>query len=429
MSYFKNFDRSLLHERWFALLFLCLPLFFLTVKSWSSGVGILLFLSVLLLISRAPSKSINKNSKVVWINSLVLITPLLCETVATIGRRIFFNDPPYFPAFDTASRFLIASSVYFYLSNRSKNELFPALGLGAFLSLIFLVTTLLLHEDYFWGGHRAATSLVDPNTLGCYVMALGGLAYFWSPENCSKIERFSIKLTAVLCSCGVAYSTYSRSAFLATAVFIFIIFCYETVGRLRLRIITLFLLSVAFISILLSGTEAWRIHEIARDLEFFFRREAVETSIGARIELLLIDLELFRIYPFFGIKDGALPPFDVLSSKSSWISPIAYEVKSNTGSHTEYTAWLVKQGLWGLLSLYAIFIYPLFYFLRRRKSQIKTVSSTAWAGLSFIMIVMVGSLGVQLLNLKLGVTFFSLVVAALFLDLNRVHSGGSFIKD
>jgi len=89
MSYFKNFDRSLLHERWFALLFLCLPLFFLTVKSWSSGVGILLFLSVLLLISRAPSKSFNKNSKVVWINSLVLITPLLCETVATIGRRLF----------------------------------------------------------------------------------------------------------------------------------------------------------------------------------------------------------------------------------------------------------------------------------------------------------------------------------------------------
>lgn len=391
------------------------PLFVLNVKGWSSAFGFLFLLSCLFFFFRKPENRITREENSHWKYPVLLAMPFLCELIVAVGRLIVINDIPHAPSFDTASRFLIGAILFAYLFSRRTCSLFPAIGVGCFFSLLGLVLTLILYPQNFWGEGRAATSIVDPNTLGCYAVAIGSLAYFSPLERSLKLPAWVLKTIVLCCILSIAFASQSRSAFLSFTVFIlFTIFIGKKRGESQLGLILFF--PGLIICMLFWDGSYWRLNEITRDLQQLRVQPNLETSIGSRIQLLLLDLEIFKLNPIFGIKDGALPPYEIFAQKSKFFSEVVYNIKLNAGSHTEYTAWIVKQGVFGFLSLYAIFFAPLIFFLKDVKSKLDNSPSPAIAGAAFLLVLMFGGLGVQLLNLKLGATFFSIVVGILFCE-------------
>lgn len=404
------------------------PLFALNVKGWSSAFGFLFLLSCLIFFFRKPESRIATEENFHWKFPVLLAMPFLCELIVAVGRLIFINDIPHAPSFDTASRFLIGAILFAYLFSRRTCSLFPALGLGCFFSLLGLVLTLILYPGDFWGGTRAATRIVDPNTLGCYAVAIGSLAYFSPLERYLKLPGWFLRAVLLCCILWVAFASQSRSAFLSFTTFIlFTLFLRKKRGESKLGL-TLVFPGLMLLVLFFEGGY-WRLNEITRDLDQLLARPDIETSIGARVQLLMMDWELFKLNPIFGIKDGALPPYEILAQKSQFFSEVVYRIKLNSGSHTEYTAWIVKQGIFGFLSLYAIFFAPLIFFLKNIKSGIDNVPGQAIAGAAFLLVLMFGGLGVQLLNLKLGATLFSVVVGILFCEAMKTRSHKSNYRE
>ena len=77
---------------------------------------------------------------------------------------------------------------------------------------------------------------------------------------------------------------------------------------------------------------------------------------SGRLEIFLIDLEIFRDNPFMGIGPG-----------KGNLTRVDYGYREKTAAHIEYTRLLAEHGAFGILALFVLFGFPLFELLSRSK--------------------------------------------------------------
>lgn len=411
---------SLWYERYFAFLVTALPIFLLTTKGWGSSVGILIFLSaiygVFALNCICGESESTKGRR--W--GLLLTAPLIVESLVSALRYVVNGDAPHLPSYDNAGRYLIGACFLFFALRSIKIYLYRPLAIGCGIGLLFLIVNFLIFPEYFWGGDyaRAATAILDPNTVGVFSVGLAALAYFAFASTDIKVLSWILRPLILCLAFWGSLGTESRSAMLAMFAFYSIVIIYETKGALYWRFILFLLFPLGIFYSWQFGFAVYRIDDYVRDIFLYFQHgTAHPSSIGLRIELWTLDWLLLKAHPILGIKDGALPSMDMLRDASGiMFTPEVYEQKILSGSHTEYMAWLVKQGIFGFISLVSIFFAPLIFFLKRACLATSRDDYVSWAGLSFILVVMAGGVGIQVLNMKLASTFFSLSLAVLISD-------------
>ena len=399
-----------------------MPIFFLTVKSWVTTSIFLLFLICGWSILRNPSLYFSKRGPNFWILLLCLVIPFFAEFFAQVGRGEIVGSN-----LDGPARMLLAAGIFVYFCRFECTRVIHCLSYGSALGVFGVFLSLLIFPDYYWGS-RAATYFVDPITLPCYTVGLLGLFLFFVPKEVPSKWTIYIKSLLVLLTVYIVIASASRSAYVAFICLMtfHVIFCFR--HSFKTQIFGLLGLIIALMLVYFFSDSVYqRVNEsVSGVMAFFFEGENSEylvqkTSSGQRLVLGLIDLYLIKNNLFFGFADrAALPPYEELRVFIPSLTEEVYWIKVSAGSHAEFLAQLVRQGVFfGSFTLMSLFFYPLYLFLWRYRYLTFSKGSLLALPLGILIPILVSSMTIQVFNLKMTISFYGVCVALFFAYLYR----------
>ena len=416
MSIREIFRFSNTEQKIVGTLIFLFPIFFLTIKSWSITISFLLFFIALFFLVRDRRVFFSNWDKESLLIVFALAAPFFAECFAQLGRFQLNGS-----SLDGPSRFFVGALLFIYLSRvefRGRAALW--FSSGSVLAVIVTAFSIFCYRDFFWenldGAPRAATYFVDPNTLGCYQVALFAAALPLIMVASSRAwSRVLLLVVLLFCTSVVLVLSQSRTSWMALAV-LGTIFLYVSEFSNRQRIVfTLALGLMAILSYLFLDIIRLRVDLTLRDTIGFFSGN-VDTSTGIRIALALVDIELIKQFPWFGIQDGILPSYEELKLAVPSLTPEVYNIKVLAGSHIEVLGHFVRKGvIGGVLAVFGLFVFPVCYFIYKQRTLTTTQSQfVAVTGILVTIVLLTSSFGIQIFNLKMTSAFWAVFLAIFF---------------
>ena len=402
-------------EKLLRLLVFLFPVFFLTIKGWTNSISSLFFLIAILYILRNPTFFFTDRGKVFWLFFITLLCPFFAELIVQIGRGEIVGR-----TLDGPSRFL-AAAIFFVFMSRIRGDFSRCISAGSIFAVFVTSFSVLVFTDYYWDG-RAATYFVDPITLPVYLVATLSLVQptllRWS-STWERIFSLSVWGLMLLLVGVVAVISQSRTSWIALIVLVETTLFLSTMKNKKVFAYLNFLLLICiFLSFLFVGAIQSRVVE-AFDQIHMFSQGSIDTSVGLRLGLILMDLKLFLGFPLFGIADGQLPPLEWFGIHGVDVTPRLYQQKLLTGSHSEIFAQLTRKGIFGIPVLFFLFFVPIFYFSKLLMGESSRLRAEAAMGLQFSLVIFSSGLTIQVLNLKMTSTFFAFILAIMFASLTK----------
>lgn len=405
-----------------------MPVFFLTIKSWVTTSLFLIFMICIWSILRNPKYYFANRNPQFWVLMICLTTPFFAELFAQLGRGEIVGSN-----IDGPSRMLLASGIFVYFCRHDSAGVIRCLSYGSALGVIGVFISLVIFPDYYWG-NRAATYFVDPITLPCYSTGLLGLFLFFDPKGVSSKGIIFIKGLLVLLTLYIVVKSGSRSAYVAfiCLIMFYALFCFRHSVKAQI----FGLLSIGSMLVLVyffSDSVYQRVNESVAGVWAFFSNSddgnfshlVQETSSGQRLVLALIDLQLIKSNLLFGVGDRTdLPPYEELRVLVPLLTKEIYWIKDLAGSHAEFLAQLVRQGvLFGTLTIVSLFFYPLYLFLWRHRRLTFANGSLSALLLGIVIPILASSMTIQVFNLKMTISFYGVCIALFFAYLYRqIHA-------
>ena len=393
----------------------------LVIKSWMTLTVIFLSLISLGSVVANPGKYCYAKSSSFWLALISLSTPFIAEFICQVSRQSLVLR-----SLDGPLRGALCASIFLFLSTVDSRKLLLALAFGSLFGVFAVFVSITLFPEQYWG-ERAATYFVDPITLPCYtVMMLGILLP--SPLGVPRHYGVVLKTFAVCATLYIAIQSGSRSAWLALIGLAIVMAFYvseKSIVKLFFGLITIAFVSFGLYS--LSDIVRERCDILFEALYYLIKfilpgfddyeglREILaRTSTGHRVLIFMIDYELVKLFPLFGIADGALPSYETLQSSIQFLTPQIYSIRELSGSHSEFSALLVRRGgIFGALSLWALFGYPLYLALKLVRSHQGESRSIGWLMLFALTPIFCSAFGIQVFNLKMTISSYALVCAIL----------------
>jgi hypothetical protein len=388
-----------------------IPVFFLTIKSWVTTSLFLLVIYCLWQILKDPKKYFKARDRLFWMSFLCLTLPFLCELIAQVGRQALDG-----PNLDGASRALLSSFVFVYLSTRSieyRKTLVTSLTYGAAVGILVILLSLIFFPDQYWQ-HRAGTYFVDPITLPCYTVALFGIFLFGFEPKISTQTKVILKAVLFVMTAYIAIESYSRSSWIAlvavTQVYILYVFRRSILKQILASLaVGIFFLLFYFNSEIVQSRVDLAVEGL---FAFLVDSGGQTTSTGQRFVLALIDLELLSRFPFFGVPDSYMPSFHDLKAQIPSLNEEIYDIKILAGSHSELLAQLVRKGyIFGALTIGALFIYPLYLVSMSFRHEDPSCRELAGGLIGLVVSILVSALTIQVFNLKMTISFYTVCLS------------------
>jgi hypothetical protein len=394
-------------DNWILAIVFFIPAFFLTLKGTATTALFLLFFICASQIIRSPRYYFVNRAPQFWIVVLFLLSPFVSELSAQIGRGDLVLS-----SLDGPSRAILATVVFIYLSKKECEILLSALTLGSVVGISLVFCYLQIFPEHYWL-HRAATHFVDPITLPCYTVGLLGMVLFGDVLNLRSEKLNCLKLLMCVLTIYIAIESYSRSAWVAGVVLAIVYVLYLLRASFLKQTLGICALVFSMLAVFhLSDVVSHRAQEAYLELiEFVEGGEGRYSSTGHRIKLMLIDFKLIKTNLFFGVGDGVMPSYESLKSAVPSLNKEVYEIKTLAGSHSEFLAQLVSKGIFfGSYVIWGLFGYPLYLVIRelwRKKSLDPELEKLV----GFIIPVLTSGLTIQVLNLKMTISFYILFLA------------------
>jgi O-antigen ligase len=136
------------------------------------------------------------------------------------------------------------------------------------------------------------------------------------------------------------------------------------------------------------------------------------SSIGIRMQLWLAALHLFIEQPFFGVGPNQFAHSLATLQTNGMLTAEAVKM-GHSEVHSEILAKCVETGLFGLLSFLSIYLIPIFIFWHACHSTTSTIRTAGFMGICFISGFFIFGLTVEIFNLIMTASFFSLTLAVL----------------
>ena len=399
--------------------------FFLVHKSWTNATVFLIFFIATASVLRHPGHYFMNRPSIVWTSVLLLVSPFLAEFFAQLGRQklILTN-------LDGPARSILVAMIYLYLSRFNCRQLLHALSLGSAAGVFLVFCCINIFPEYYWGT-RAATYFVDPITLPCWTVAMLAIYLFLgSPALMRKCDVIAKPILIAMAG-YIAVESASRSSWVSLAGVLVVYIVYANRGfYLRLLCSLAAFGCICVCLYLFSHSVQQRTHDALDGFTPFLTAKKVtqedlhlvqNTSTGQRVVLALIDLELIKRSPLFGVADGDLPSKEELfRATNGLVDDEIYMIKELAGSHSEILAQLVRKGVvFGGLFLIAIFVYPIFIVFWSR-DRISSEDKRLGMGLvGLVLATFLSALSIQVFNLKMTVSFYGLCLALFLASLTR----------
>ena len=355
-------------------------------------------------------------SKKFWILFFVIIGPFIFELLAQLGRFSLSG-----PSLDGPSRFLLAGFTFIYLASHDWCPmLINKFSMGSLISIPITFASVIILDDYYWLG-RAATRIMCPNTLPVYLSVLSCFAFYFLKQN-RPTQFYLFFISLVLMSGYILYLTKTRTSWVAVIILISTLFLlHYRLNKVKLLISNVGLFCGVLFFYFSSESVAERV-DTTFDSIIQFYEGSPNTSLGMRMGLILLDIEIVKMYPFFGLEDGLLPTFDKFKEKIPILTNEIYELKRLPGSHSEITANLTRKGIiLGLFALFCLFIYPMKFFVSRLFDKNIEVKKLAMIGISVVVIILISSFGTQVFHFKMTSTFWGYFLAMFFASIFRIE--------
>jgi O-antigen ligase len=403
-------------EYLFGVVLLCYPaLLFLIRGGMNGSLFLLAALSLFLLVRRRD------NANFLDKKDMVFGAAMSSGLVVIFISQLYHQDLTA-RYFDSAARFLLAVPILLALRLVKERTLFIvqyAFPLGAIAAFVAVMLT----DPNI--RYNASTSYMNHIHLGDLALMLGFLSLCslnWIQED--RLMLKVLKMTGLIAGLAVSILSSARGGWIAIPIFVAVFVHFRTKGKLlnKIALAMLLIVVISLLGYLLVEPIRQRLWMIYSDLALFVAGNA-DTSIGIRFQLWKAAFHLIAENPVFGVgADGFGSAMDALST-SGYITPTAaYYGKGEV--HSEILAQTVRFGIFGLLSILAIYFVPFFLFLRAAKSGTRQQKGAAMMGMCLTLGFLVFGLTVETFNLKMTAAFYSLTVAVLLAAATRKPSIG-----
>jgi O-antigen ligase len=172
------------------------------------------------------------------------------------------------------------------------------------------------------------------------------------------------------------------------------------------------LIVLAVLSSLFVGKVHDRMAAFYLDIIALFHSD-LDTSLGERLQIWRVAIRLFAENPVFGIGPDEFQR--VLPEMKDLLSSVGLET-AHAEVHSEILLHTVSLGIFGFASIVSIYAAPLILFVRAARAGSGSSTRVRRAGVigaCFVTSFLVFGLTVEIFNLKMIATFYSLTVAVL----------------
>jgi O-antigen ligase len=139
-----------------------------------------------------------------------------------------------------------------------------------------------------------------------------------------------------------------------------------------------------------------------------------DTSLGLRLQIWNATIEIIRENPIFGIGPAqeVRDQFRVMHQRG-WFTSLGFEAASSQ-VHNEILANAARLGIFGLLSILAIYFIPLVLFVKTATASVERVKVVAGVmGTLFVATYFIVGLTIETFNIKTIATYYALTIATL----------------
>jgi O-antigen ligase len=319
--------------------------------------------------------------------------------------------------FDGLSRFALGLPIFLLLVNVPIKYL-KALGWGCALgalgagvwavdSAIHMTVTDL---------NRLGNDFTNPIPYGNTALLLGFLSVMtirWDdyPNALARRAGIALKLFGLVAGVYASYLSGTRGGWLAIPLFL--ILCslnFGWVKQARHWLTACVVVLLAMTALLASPMGRDRVIATHDDLVRLAQGNAApDTSIGARLQLWRASVHLFEAHPAMGVGKGHLEGNLKVMADAGEISPLIV----NQRAHSEFFSTIAEQGAAGVVCLLLLYVGPLVYFLRYRRSPHRDVSTAAYCGIAVSGSVIIFGLSIDVLTVVMSTALISLLWAVL----------------
>ena len=382
------------------------PILLLTVQGGMNGLFFLLVIASLFYLFRtAKSRTTHLWDSISLSFAMAMASPMLAVFLSEAYHGAF-RAPP----FDGPSRFLLAIPVFLALRRieiRNITILQYGLPLGALSALLGAMIA--------W--HKWVTEhsyFVNSIHFGDLALMLGFLSLFsvnW--ENRDSIPTLILKIGGALVGLYMSIQSDARGGWIAFPFLMYMWWWSHNPKHSWPRHVgaILFILLVALLGYEMIGLIQHRMDLIYQDLADFYQGNK-DTSIGIRLQLWQAACFLFAEHPVFGVGPGGFAQMMTPLSNSGMVTPLAASFGRGE-VHNEILAKSSELGVFGLMSIISVYAIPLIIFMRATRSGISQARSAAFMGICLITGFFIFGLTVEIFNLKMTISFYSLTLAVL----------------
>lgn len=399
-----------------AAVMFCYPILLLTVKGGMNASFFVLLAISLLVLVRDRHSAPPRFDAAARIFAVAMASNVAAIFLSQLAHGDFDPHP-----YDGASRFLLAVPVYLMMRKanlRITTVLQYAMPLGAIsaLCLAFLM----------YKGGRVSTHFLDAIHFGDLALMLGFLSLFsinWIGPD--RPVTLILKLSGLAAGTLVSALSGSRGGWLAIPVLLIALLFFQKKERMlnRLALTSVAMAVAAIAGYFLVDSIHQRTGDLINDLAAWSHGQT-DTSLGIRLQLWKAALYLFWQHPLFGVGPDGFAQMMAPLSQSGFISETAAELGRGE-VHNDILASMARLGIFGLLSILAIYLVPLAFFLKTVRSTDSLKRGAAQMGVCLVLGFVVFGLTVETINMKMVAAFYSLTVAVLLAAATNIHETNS----
>jgi O-antigen ligase len=388
------------------LTLLSYPILLLTVQGGMNGLLFLAFLVSLFYLFRRPKSLANS----LWDSYSIAFAFAMASPLFAVFLSEAYHGAFTAPPFDGPSRFLLVIPVFLALRQMEMHIIaylqygLPLGALSALFGAMFAWPKWVANNSYF----------VNSIHFGNLALMLGFLSLFsinWVKRD--SIPVLVLKIISSLVGIFVSIQSDARGGWIAFPALFFVWWISHNPKNSWVKhfVALLFILLIALLGYELIGIVQHRMDLIYQNL-IEFQHGNKDTSIGIRLQLWHAAWYLFSNNPVFGVGPGGYAQMMTPLSNSGMLTPIAASYGRGE-VHNEILAKSSELGIFGFLSLMSIYAIPLTIFIRATRTSTSFKRSAAFMGICLVAGFFIFGLTVEIFNLKMTVSFYSLTMAVL----------------
>ncbi|NOR81015.1 MAG: hypothetical protein GQ529_09325 [Methyloprofundus sp.] len=388
--------------KYLSLSLLTAPALALTIhQGVSLSALLILFLSLIVLVSRYPiDMTLSKKEKILIFSIVILPLVIVCDVVL---RDLKLSN------LDVYSRFILGLPIYFALRVVKLNLAPLVIGILAGAIAAGIVA---LYQKYYLGEYYAHGTILKISfgnlSLLLGVMSLAGL--FFVNEVRWKKTFYSVTFFAFILGITGSLLSGARGGWVAIPFFIGLYMLYFPLNR-KFKIVSVIILMLGmFVTYNSNSSVKSRIDMAYKNTTAYFvsdKLKAAKTSAGIRLELWQATWVIVSEHPVLGVGSGQFRK----ALKGKIHSGEIKKIKRYDHAHNEPLHILVTTGIVGFLAYIMLYAGITYYFYR----SLTTSHITRVRYLSFLGVMLTGAyLNFGLTNFSFGhhvmALFFALMV-------------------